>query len=75
MKRSISIADTKKIEDYIVKNNFDYGILYYIGDISTPAVKYCSRNLRKRIYLYNHYDLCNSIYDYKINNSSYIITK
>lgn len=75
MKRSISIADTKKFEDYIVKNNFDYGIIYYIGDISTPAVKYCSRNLRKRIYLYNHYDLCNSIYDYKINNSSYIITK
>ena len=75
MKRSISIADTKKFEDYIVKNNFDYGILYYIGDISTPAVKYCSRNLRKRIYLYNHYDLCNSVYEYKINNSSYIISK
>ena len=70
MKRSISIADVKKFEDSIVKDNFDYGIIYYIGDISTPAVKYCSRNLRKKIFLFNHYDLCNIIYDYIINNST-----
>lgn len=66
IKRSISISDVKRFEECITKGNYEYGTLYYIGDISTKAVRYCSK---KKIYLYNHYDICNEIYDYKMRHA------
>jgi hypothetical protein len=66
IKRSISIADVKKFEEKIEENEFDYGIIYYTGDISTQAVEYCS-NQRIPIYLYNEFDIGDRIYKMDYN--------
>ncbi len=68
IKRSISIADVKRFEEKIEENGFDYGMIYYTGDISTPAVEYCS-NRRVLIYLYNEFDISDRIN--KMENSKF----
>ena len=65
IKRSISIVDIKRFENLIEENSFDYGVIYYTGDISTNAVNYCS-NKKVPIYLYNELDISDKIY--KIEN-------
>ena len=67
IKRSISIVDIKRFEKLIEGNSFDYGVVYYTGNISTNAVNYCS-NKKVPIYLYNELDISNKIY--KIENKT-----
>ena len=73
MKRSISISDVNRFEEYILKDSYDYGILCYIGDISTEAVNYCSHKQGKKIYLFSHYDICDRIYAYETATSKKIL--
>lgn len=65
LKRTITIGDISKIKE-IIKDKYDYCIIYYVGNISTRAVQKCSRLKRNPIYLYNKQDIEEYVYKYSL---------